>query len=151
MIALMLPLLLAAPAKIPVGHFACMAGSKRIQVVQSGERLIYTFGPPSRPEITLTGTPAGGVFYYRRMFPRGEHQTLRFVSGRWSYVVFNSWFAPSTLSNGKTDVEYNMSGLLVMKDGQIVRRINCKGGDLVEWPIFKRLPQDEGDLTPEDV
>jgi len=113
--------------------------------------LTYRFGPPGKPEITLTGSPAGGVFYHRELFARGEHQTLRFVNGAWSYVVFNSWWAPSTLSNGKTDAEYDVSGLLILKDGKLVRRINCKGGDLVEWPIFKRLQQDAADLTPDDV
>jgi hypothetical protein len=39
-----------------------------------------------------------------------------------------------------------------MKHGRLVRRVNCnKGsGNLTERPIFKRLKQDEENLTPDD-
>jgi hypothetical protein len=43
--------------------------------------------------------------------------------------------------------------VLVMKGDRLVRRIDCnKGsGNLTEWPIFKRLKQDEENLTPDDA
>lgn len=62
MIDLILPLMLAVPAPAPANAFSCTAGRKRIAIVQRGDTLIYSFGPPGRPEITLTGDPAGGVY-----------------------------------------------------------------------------------------
>ena len=39
-----------------------------------------------------------------------------------------------------------------MKDGKTIRRIDCDRGtnDMREWPIFRRLKQDDANLTPED-
>ncbi len=152
MIALLLPLLLAAPAATTPNRFSCTAGRKRVELIQSGDRLIYRYGPPGRPEITLTGSPVGGVFYHAERYNRGEDQTLRFVSGRFEYVLFNRWQAPQELSTGRIEPEYNVSGVLIIKDGNFVGRIRCgKTDDLREWPIFKQLQQDAGNLTPDDA
>jgi hypothetical protein len=152
-ISLILSLTMASSAPAPQTVFTCRAGSKRIVVTQGGDRLTYSFGPPGRPELTLTGSPQGGVFYHRTMYNRGEDQTLRFVSGQWNYVLFNRWQAPQQLSSERIESEYNVSGVLVMRNGKLVRRIGCnKGsGNLTEWPIFKQLKQDEENVTPDDA
>jgi hypothetical protein len=152
-ISLILSLTMASSAPAPQTVFTCRAGSKRIVVTQGGDRLTYSFGPPGRPELTLTGSPQGGVFYHRTMYSRGEDQTLRFFSGQWNYILFNRWQAPQPLSNDRISPEYNASGMLVMKNGKLVRRIDCnKGsGNLTEWPIFKLLKQDDENLTPDDA
>ena len=152
-ISLLLSAILASGAPAPRTVFACQAGGKRITVTQRGDQLTYSFGPPGRPDISLAGDPQGGVFYHRTMYNRGEDQTLRFVRGQWSYIVFNRWQAPQQLSAERIEPEYNVSGVLVMKSDQLVRRIDCnKGsGNLTEWPIFKRLKQDEENLTPDDA
>lgn len=147
---MLLPLLIAffAPgAPPPQTVFTCSAGHKEIAITQEGDRLTYSFGPRGRPEISLHGGPDGGVFYHRELYARGEDQTLRFVQDEWSYIVFNRWQAPDA------HPEHNVSGLLVMKDGKLVRRINCAkdSGDLREWAIFKRLRQDDENLTPDDA
>jgi hypothetical protein len=152
-ISLILSLTMASSAPAPQTVFTCRASGKRIVVTQGGDRLTYSFGPPGRPELTLTGSPQGGVFYHRTMYSRGEDQTLRFVSGQWNYILFNRWQAPQPLSNDRISPEYNASGMLVMKNGKLVRRIDCnKGsGNLTEWPIFKLLKQDDENLTPDDA
>jgi hypothetical protein len=152
-ISLILSAIMVSGTPAPQTVFTCRAGGKRIAVTQRGDRLTYSFGPPGRPEISLTGSPNGGVFYHRTMYNRGEDQTLRFVSGQWNYVLFNRWQAPQPLSNDRIAPEYNASGVLVMKDGKLVRRINCnKGsGNLTEWPIFKQLKLDEENVTPNDA
>jgi hypothetical protein len=152
-ISLILSAILASSSPAPQAVFTCRADSKRVAITQLGDRLTYSFGPPSRPELSLTGDPRGGVFYHRTMYNRGEDQTLRFVQGQWSYIVFNRWQAPQQLSSERIEPEYNVSGVLVMKGDQLVRRIDCnKGsGNLTEWPIFKRLKQDEENLTPDDA
>ncbi|MBL8651610.1 MAG: hypothetical protein JNL35_14560 [Sphingopyxis sp.] len=42
-------------------------------------------------------------------------------------------------------------GLIVLKNGEQVtsRRCNGEGGEMREWPIFKTLPVDADNLTPE--
>jgi hypothetical protein len=151
--SLILSAIMASSTPAPQTLFACTAGGKRVAVTLSDDRLTYRFGPPGRPELSLTGDPQGGVFYHRTMYSRGEDQTLRFVSGQWNYILFNRWQAPQQLSSERIEPEYNVSGVLVMKDGKLVRRINCnKGsGNLTEWPVFKRLKQDEENLTPDDA
>jgi hypothetical protein len=152
-IGLILGAIMASGTPAPQTAFACRAGGKRIAVTLSGNRLTYSFGPPGRPEISLTGSPNGGVFYHRTMYSRGEDQTLRFVSGQWNYILFNRWQAPQQLKSERIEPEYNVSGVLVMSDGKLVRRIDCnKGsGNLIEWPIFKQLKQDEENVTPDDA
>jgi hypothetical protein len=152
-IGLILGAIMASSAPAPQTVFTCRAGGKRIAVTLSGDRLIYSFGPPGRPEISLTGSPNGGVFYHRTLYSRGEDQTLRFVSGQWNYVLFNRWQAPQQLSGERIAPEYNVSGVLVMSDGKLMRRIDCnKGsGNLTEWPIFKQLKLDEENVTPDDA
>ena len=152
-ISLILSAIFASNSPAPLAVFNCRAGSKRVAITQRGDRLTYSFGSPGRAEISLTGSPQGGVFYHRTMYNRGEDQTLRFVQGQWSYLVFNRWQAPQQLSSERIEPEYNVSGVLVMKGDRLVRRIDCnKGsGNLTEWPIFKRLKQDEENLTPDDA
>jgi hypothetical protein len=152
-ISLILGAIMASSAPTPQTVFTCRAGSKRIAVTQRDDRLTYSFGPPGRPEISLTGGPQDGVFYHRTMYNRGEDQTLRFVSGQWNYVLFNRWQAPQQLSSERIEPEYNVSGVLVMRNGKLVRRIDCNksSGNLTEWPIFKRLKQDKENVTPDDA
>lgn len=152
-INLILSAILASNSPAPQAVFNCRAGSKRVTVTLLADHLTYSFGPPGRPEISLGGGPHGGVFYHRTMYNRGEDQTLRFVSGQWSYILFNRWQAPQQLSSERIEPEYNVSGVLVMNGDKLMRRIDCnKGsGNLTEWPIFKRLKQDEENLTPDDA
>jgi hypothetical protein len=133
--------------------FACPVRHKRIAITLRADRLTYTFGPPTHPDITLSGGPDGGVSYYRELYARGEDQTLRFEAGAWSYIVFQRWQAGQQLDHGKFEREYDAGGVLVLKDGKLVQRIDCDKGtsDMHEWRIFKQLKQDHENLTPEDA
>jgi hypothetical protein len=104
-----------------------------------------------RVEITLGGGPDGGVFYHQQGFARGEDQTLRFTNHAWSYVVFQRYQAPRIWDAGTIEPEIELGGVLVMKDGKIIRRIDCDTGtsDMHEWSIFTRLKQDDENLTPD--
>jgi len=154
MFLLLAAALLAPVADEPQTVFVCTVGHKRIMVTQRSDMLTYSFGPAGQAELTLNGNPNGGVFYHETSFPRGEDQTLRFVSGAWSYVIFNRYEAPPNQQGHRHMIpEHNVSGLLVMQGLTILRRIDCDrdSGDLIEWPIFKRLKRDDNDLTPDDA
>lgn len=135
-----------AAAGGPETVFACSFGARQVEVVREGERLTYRFGRPGRPELVLTGDAASGtIFYHRTLYARGEDQTLRFTSGDFSYVIFNGWSAPNLYLEGARDY----SGLLVLRRGRAIRRMNCReGGDFLENPLFFTLPQDADNRVP---
>ena len=137
----------APAAEAPETVFACSFGTRQVEVVREGSRLTYRFGRPGRPELALAGDAASGtLFYHRTLYARGEDQTLRFTSGNFSYVIFNGWSAPNLYLEGARDY----SGLLVLRGGRVVRRMNCReGGDFLEHPLFFTLPQDEENRVPE--
>ncbi len=69
--------------------FRCSFGAREATVTLDGNRLTYRFGRSGRPELRLTGDAASGtLFYHRTLYARGEDQTLRFVNGDLSYVIF---------------------------------------------------------------
>lgn len=143
-----LALLLATSAPLKAEEiFRCAFGAREASVTQDGERLTYRFGRPGRPDLTLTGdAESGTLFYHRTLYARGEDQTLRFVNGDFSYVIFNGWSAPNLYLEGARD----FSGLLVLRRGRVIRRMDCReGGDFIERPIFSTLPQDEENRVPD--
>lgn len=144
--------LLAALASVaaaagPETVFACSLGSRQVEVVREGGRLTYRFGGPGRPELVLAGDAASGtLFYHRTLYARGEDQSLRFRNGAYSYVIFNAWSAPNHEGEGARDY----SGLLVLRNGRVIRRMNCReGGNFLENPLFFTLPQDADNLVPD--
>lgn len=137
----------AAAPDAPETVFTCSFGARQVEVVREGARLTYRFGRPGRPELVLTGDAASGtLFYHRTLYARGEDQTLRFTSGDFSYVIFNAWSAPNRYLEGARDY----SGLLVLRSGRVIRRLNCReGGDFLENHLFFTLPQDAENRVPE--
>jgi len=144
-------LLALAMAAAPEPVFDCAIGGKRLTVTQQGGALAYRYGTTQKAELRLVADAASGrLFYHRTLYPRGEDQTLRFVNGDYSYVVYAHWSAPSmgmTEEGGSPEVAYG--GLIVLKNGEQIasRRCNEEGGDMREWPIFKTLPVDDDNLT----
>lgn len=127
--------------------FHCSFGTREASVTQQGAQLTYRFGRAGRPQLVLTGNASSGtIFYHRTLYARGEDQTLRFTNGGYSYVIFNGWSAPNLYLEGARD----FSGLLVLRRGRVVRRLDCReGGDFVEREIFTTLPQDTENRVPE--
>lgn len=126
--------------------FRCAIGASEAVVALEGDRLTYRFGPPRRPEISISGGPrSGNLTYYRELYPRGELQTLRFDRGSYSYVVRSLWMAPS--GNSPESVEASVD---ILRDNRDFRTLRCRsGGDMREHPIFARLPEAEGSNRPD--
>lgn len=149
-ILLLSALAAAAPgrsAEPPETVFVCSFGARAVEIVREGGRLTYSFGRRGRrPEMVLTGDAASGtVSYHRTIYARAEDQTLRFRGGAYAYVIFNAWAAPNYGGEGARD----HSGLLVLRNGRVIRRLNCReGGDFRENPLFLTLPQDAENLVP---
>jgi hypothetical protein len=144
---LLLALALAAPSPDDREQiFACSFGARQVEVVREGATLVYRYGRPGRPELVLRGDAANGVVrYHRTLYPRGEDQTLRFINGPYSYVIFNAFQTPDYRQEGAID----QSGLLILRNGRRVARMNCRsGGDFIERPVFDPLPRDEENLVP---
>lgn len=141
-----------ALAAAPEPVFDCAIGARRLTVTQQGKALVYRYGTRQKAELRLVADAASGrLFYHRTLYARGEDQTLRFVNGDYSYIVYAHWTAPSmgmTEEGGSPEVAYG--GLIILKDGTQIssRRCNDEGGDMREWPIFKMLPVDEENRVP---
>ncbi|WP_218667963.1 hypothetical protein, partial [Sphingopyxis sp. KK2] len=110
-------LLALAMAAAPEPVFDCAIGGKRLTVTQQDGALVYRYGTATKAELRLVADAAGGkLFYHRTLYPRGEDQTLRFVNGDHSYVVYAHWSAPSigmTEEGGSPEVAYG--GLIVLR------------------------------------
>jgi hypothetical protein len=149
-VSLLLALALAAT---PEPVFECSFGAKQLTVTQQGDALVYRYGTKTKAELRIVADAASGrVFYNRRLYPRAEDQTLRFVSGEYNYIVYAHWSAPSMgmTEEGSTPESY-YGGLHVYRGEAELSSRRCRsGGDMREWPIFKTLPADEENLTPEE-
>ena len=146
----LLPLLtlLASPAGAET-IFRCAIGQRLATVTLEGDSLTYTYGRAGRPEIRISGGPStGNLSYHRELFARAEHQTLRFRRGDHSYLVHSFWSAPS--GGSPESVE---AGVIVMRGDRVLRELRCRNGradgDMREYPIFQRLPQEPRSPLPE--
>lgn len=146
-------LLAAMLAASPEAVFECSFGAKQLTVTQQGDALVYRYGTKAKAELRIVADAASGrVFYHRTLYARAEDQTLRFVNGDTSYIVYAYWSAPSMgmTKEGSTPESY-YGGVHVYRGGTELSSRRCRsGGDMREWPIFKTLPQDEENLTPEE-
>ena len=126
--------------------FQGSVGARQVEVIRNGATLTYRFGRPGRWEMVLSGDAArGNVHYHRTLYAHGEDQTLRFQSGAYAYVIFNAFQTPDYRQEGAVDA----SGLLVLRNGRRVARMNCRdGGEFTEHAIFDTLPRDEENLVP---
>ncbi|WP_428630484.1 hypothetical protein [Sphingopyxis sp.] len=144
--------MLAAPAKAPGPIFDCSIGTKRLTITQQGNALVYRYGTKRKAELRLVADAADQrVFYHRTLYPRGEDQTLRFVNGDHSYIVYAHWTAPSVgMTEGGGDPEVYYGGLIVRLGDKTLSSRSCTddNGDMREWPIFKTLPQDKENRVP---
>ena len=139
---------MAQPAQGAEQIFQCAFGARQVEVVRDGTTLTYRFGRPGRPELVISGDAASGnIHYHRTLYPHGEDQTLRFTRGVHSYVIFNAFQTPDYRQEGARDD----SGLLVLRNGRRIARMNCRGGgDFIERDIIDGLPRDEENLVPHD-
>ena len=98
--------------------FACSLGKKSVSVTAVGAELTYKFGAPGKTEISIVGSIArGNVFHRENRYAGMEHQ-LRFVSGEYSYIVYNME------GNARAGASA-LSGLAVMEGAKVVADMQC--------------------------
>ena len=121
-------LLALAMAATPEPVFECSFGAKQLTVTLQGDALVYRYGTKKKAELRIVADAASGrVFYNRRLYPRAESQTLRFVNGDTSYIVYAHWSAPSMgmTEEGSTPESY-YGGLHVYRGGAELSSRRCR-------------------------
>jgi hypothetical protein len=74
----------------PATLFTCAIGKKTVSVTQADGKVTYHYGANGKDEMAIVGAPASGnVFQMSQRFAGMEYQ-LRFMSGEYSYIVYDS-------------------------------------------------------------
>lgn len=131
----------AQSAEAPQPVFACSLGKKSVSVIAVGHELIYKFGTSTKTEMSIVGSAhQRNVLYREDRYAGMEHQ-LRFVSGDYSYIVYNME------GNSQTGAKA-ISGLTVMKGNKAVADMSCT--HYAEFGIgfdYGSLPEDTANYS----
>ena len=116
--------------------FACaVPGGKVATVTAEGDRVVYRYGRPGRPELTIAGTASEGKVF--RQSHNHHAIQLRFVSGEYSYVVH---------SIPRSDILDNVprSGLIVFRNGRRIFERACSPWAALDFfaPELEEMPGD---------
>jgi hypothetical protein len=104
----------------PNFQFVCKVGGKQASIATENGALVYRFGRPGRPELTIRQKPSRTNVRYRiDWWEHANSQHLRFANGRYSYGV-SSWFVAGR--DGEEGV-----GLFVMRDRKVISWRRCGG------------------------
>lgn len=110
--------------------FSCSLGQKHVSVHAVGDELVYRFGTNKKIELTVFGSVARrNVFFRTDRFANIENQ-LRFINGRFSYVVFSVGGNPLTGA-------HPVSGLTVMNGTKAVSELTCRKFTELDSSSFK--------------
>jgi hypothetical protein len=116
--------------------FNCDLGSESVQIATEGGRLVYRYTARRKPELVIREDPAAPNLFYRRdaLGTRGEGQQLRFVHGRYSYVLSSRFIAVG----GADEVKF-----FVLRDHKAVLSRLCHAApSFEEYAQFDHLHQD---------
>ena len=103
-----------APATI----FTCAIGKKTVSVTHADDQVTYRYGAAGKDEMTIVGTPAAGnIFQMSQRFAGMEYQ-LRFTSGDYSYIVYDSE------GNGRVGAAPT-AGLVIMQGAKTISDRPC--------------------------
>jgi hypothetical protein len=116
--------------------FDCDLGSKSVRITTEGGRLIYRFGAGHEPELVIREEPAVPNVFYRRdaLGTRGEGQQLRFVHGRYSYVLSSRFIA----AGGADEVTF----FVLRDDRTVLSRLCHAAPSFEEYAQFDHLHHD---------
>jgi hypothetical protein len=99
--------------------FACSLGNRSVSVTAIGDQLTYKFGTPTHTELSIVGSAGQGNILYRiKRYASMEYQ-LRFVSDRYSYIVYS-------MGANRTTGSASVSGLTVMEGTKVIKDLPCK-------------------------
>ena len=141
-----------APAPRPVEASAthCRPGERalyncpfedgRVASFCAGETYAYRYGPLGRPELEITRAPGqAGIWQGGVVGQGGGQQThVRFQNEGYDYVVFSGYDGRLADNPGR---EY--SGVVVMRNGEEVRRLDC--------PVTSHQTETPSSMIPNDI
>lgn len=122
--------------------FSCSLGQKQVSVHALGNQLVYKFGTKAKAELTIFGSVARhNVFFRTARYANIENQ-LRFINGRFSYIVFSVGGNPSVGAQA-------VSGLTVMNGTKPVSQLTCRRWTELDSSIFNfsALPTDSEEFS----
>jgi len=121
---------------MPQRVFACSLGKKSVSVTAVGNQLIYKFGTPTNTEMSIIGSAGQrDVLYRAERYASMEYQ-LRFLSGQYSYIIYN-------MGGNSTTGAASVSGLTVKKGNKVINEMSCR--HYTEFSTgfdFEWLPED---------
>lgn len=117
--------------------FSCSIGRKQVSVKAVGNELVYRFGGPGKPDLVISGSVARKNLFTGNFRYSDLETQLRFVNGRFSYVVF--W-----LSGNRNLGTRNVSGLAVLDGTKHVSDLLCNHWARLDDTAFAswNLPED---------
>lgn len=136
----------------PRAVFNCRFGAHAVTVEQMGENFHYRYAEPRGIELSLTA-PTGSrrLLWHHFLFARGSQESLRFVSGRYSYAVYSDHQLP--LQDFAASTEDNLvfhgdaaeaAGLVVLRGTRVIAHHRCDDDAFVavDWNTQQRLRAD---------
>jgi hypothetical protein len=118
----------AHPAPRAPTLFSCrLRGGKVVTVTGTEGGLVYRYGAPGRPELTIVGKPADKNIFYAIAVHGGDwDKLLRFVKGEYSYIV-NSFPRNEIVDN------VPISSLIVFRGSKKILERDCSSWADLDW------------------
>lgn len=122
LVAALLPMPAAAECLPGETVFSCQIGAKALEICYEAETLIYNFGPPGAPELTIVEPLASAIYQPWPGAGSAIWESLTFVNGSYAYEVFTS-----VERNG--DINAPLQGAVyVSQNGASVTDLACDPG-----------------------
>lgn len=124
----------AACADLTVLSCTAEGGGKQIEVCATATDLTYAFGPPGKPELTLSEPLAGGTYTPWAGFGRAIWESVGFRNAGY---VYEAWFSFDRLDENAM-IE---GGVNVISGDDLVAQVTCDPGTVEAAfdPLFARM------------
>ena len=100
----------------------CTVGSKQLSLSIQDDLIIYTFGPPGKPELVLEEPVATVDFQPWNGLGSTDADAVSFYNQNYSYTVVTT----SSYENFRSGIHYHDITIWVERDGKNLASLNCK-------------------------